>query len=311
MTHKKAAGYANTRTAHFHNMHRDSITQFRDAMRAAGIAPPDVIEADGSLHRYRIEGDKGGSRNGWYCLHLNDRPAGVFGNWKTGQSDKWKANGEPMTDAERVRFAAMIQAAKLKADAERRASQDEAATIARARWARAAPANKHHPYLVAKGVRAHGLRQDGPSLLVPLIDALGQLWSLQTIGTDGQKRFVSGGRVAGTFSPIGEWRKPDRLLICEGWATGATLHEETGSPVLCAMNAGNLLAVAKAAREAWPSVEIVVCADDDRNTRGNPGITKATEAALEVGARLAVPQFPDGSAGTDFNDMRKVQGVAV
>lgn len=51
MTHKKAAGYANTRTAHFHNMHRDSITQFSDAMRAAGIAPPDVIEADGSgLH---------------------------------------------------------------------------------------------------------------------------------------------------------------------------------------------------------------------------------------------------------------------
>jgi len=311
MTHKKAADCGNSLTAHSYNTHRNSITQFRDAMRAAGIAPPDVIEADGSLHRYRIEGDKGGSRNGWYCLHLNDRPAGVFGNWKTSQSEKWKANGEPMTDAERVSFAAMIQAAKLKADAERRASQDDAATVARSRWISAAPANKHHPYLVAKGVQAHGLRQHGPLLLVPLIDVHGRLHSLQTIGTDGQKRFISGGRIAGTFSSIGEWQKPDRVLICEGFATGATLHEETGSPVLCAMNAGNLLAVAKAAREAWPSAEIVICADDDRHTPGNPGITKATEAANEIGAKLAVPQFPEGEAGTDFNDMRNVQAVAV
>lgn len=309
-TNKKAADCGNSTTAHF-NTHRDSITQFYAAMRAAGIAPPDVIEADGTLHRYRVNGDKRGSLNGWYCLHTDGRPAGVFGNWKTGQSEKWIAGGETMTEAERVDFATLIQAAKAKADAERHAKHEQAAVIARSRWGSAAPANEHHPYLLAKGIRAHGLRQDGPSLLVPLIDAHGQLWSLQTIGTEGQKRFVSGGRVAGTFSPIGEWKNPDRLLICEGFATGATLHEETGSPILCAMNAGNLLPVAKAAREAWPSAEIVICADDDRHTPGNPGIKKATEAAQEVGATLAIPQFPDGVAGTDFNDMRNLRGAAL
>jgi len=279
-------------------------------MRVAGIMPPDSIEADGTLRRYRVDGDKRGSLNGWYCLHLDGRPAGVFGNWKTGQSEKWAADGEPMTDAERAKFAAVVSAARAKADVERRAAQESAATAARSRWANAAPANEHHPYLAAKGVRAHGLRQDGPSLLVPLIDVQGQFWSLQTISTDGEKRFLSGGRVAGTFSPLGNWQTPGRLLICEGWATGATLLEETGSPVLCAMNAGNLLAVAKAARAAWPPVEIVICADDDRNTRGNPGLTKAREAAIEVGAQLAVPQFPEGVAGTDFNDMRNLRRAA-
>jgi putative DNA primase/helicase len=85
---------------------------------------------------------------------------------------------------------------------------------------------------------------------------------------------------------------PALLLICEGWATGATLHEESGHPVLCAMNAGNLLPVAKAARAAWPGADLLICADNDRKTEGNPGLTAATAAAKATGARLAVPEFP-------------------
>ena len=69
------------------------------------------------------------------------------------------------------------------------------------------------------------------------------------------------------------------------------------------MNAGNLLPVAKAARAYWRDADLTIAADNDRTTPGNPGLTKATAAALSVGARLAVPEFPDGVTGSDFNDL--------
>lgn len=93
------------------------------------------------------------------------------------------------------------------------------------------------------------------------------------------------------------------LLICEGFATGATLHEESGYPVLCAMTSGNLKAVAMAAKAKCPDAELVICADNDRFTAGNPGLTKAKEAAKAVGAKVTFPRFPEGGAGTDFNDL--------
>jgi putative DNA primase/helicase len=61
------------------------------------------------------------------------------------------------------------------------------------------------------------------------------------------------------------------------------------------MNAGNLLPVATAARTAWPGAELVICADNDRHTAGNPGVTAATAAAKATGARLIVPEFPTGA----------------
>ena len=60
----------------------------------------------------------------------------------------------------------------------------------------------------------------------------------------------------------------------------------------------------------FPNAEIILCADDDLATEGNPGLTKATVAAIAVAGRLAVPDFgnerPDGV--TDFNDMAAVCG---
>ena len=287
-------------------MSYDTIGLFRAAMREAGAVPPDVIEADGQLHRFHVEGDKAGSRNGWYALHLDGRAAGVFGSWKSGLRSTWAADGKRMSEAERESFAKLIEAARLKAQAERRAEHEARATEARAEWAAATPADPAHPYLLKKAVKPHNLRQRGGLLIVPLFDAFGLLWNVQRIQADGSKRFKPG-RAGGLFAPIGDFNEPRTILICEGWATGATLHEETGHPVLCAMNAGNLLAVAKAARSAWAGAELVICADNDRQTQGNPGVTYATAAAKATGAKLIVPEFPEGVAGSDFNDLAAIR----
>jgi hypothetical protein len=58
-----------------------------------------------------------------------------------------------------------------------------------------------------------------------------------------------------------------------------------------AFHAGNLKAVAKVLREAHPGAELVVCADDDRHTEGNPGVARARAAAATVGGLVLVPRF--------------------
>jgi putative DNA primase/helicase len=98
-------------------------------------------------------------------------------------------------------------------------------------------------------------------------------------------------------------------VIAEGFATAATIYEATSDPVAVTFNAGNLLAVAKALRKRYRTADIVLCADDDRLTEGNPGVTKAQEAARKIDGRVAIPIFPAGIRGTDFNDLGNEVGL--
>jgi len=164
-----------------------------------------------------------------------------------------------------------------------------------------------HAYLSAKGVRAYGLRQLRDALLVPVRADGSGLVGLQFIQPDGSKRFLTGTPKAGSYHRI--TGSMERVLICEGYATGASLHEATGFAVAIAFDAGNLLAVAQAIREKLTDAVLVLCADDDRGNQTNPGMSKARAAALAVGGLLAVPAFAAESGGTDFNDMHQQLGI--
>jgi putative DNA primase/helicase len=144
---------------------------------------------------------------------------------------------------------------------------------------------------------------------VPARDVPGTLWSLQTIAADGRKLWIPKSRTAGCYFAIGHLQPGARLLVCEGFATGATLHEATGDAVAVAFTAGNLLRVAQALREKYPEAALTIAADDDHATKGNPGLTLATKAARAVGALLAVPDFTGlarGAHHTDFNDQARL-----
>ena len=157
-------------------------------------------------------------------------------------------------------------------------------------WERAKPACNDHPYLVKKRVHAYGIRDLRGQLVIPLRDVDGKLRSLQFIGADGRKTLLTGGRMRGCYHAIG--RLQDVLCLCEGYATGATLHQATGHATAVAFNAGNLEPVARALRGKFPALTLVVCADTD-SSRGNPGLTAARKAARAVGAALAVPRFEE------------------
>ena len=263
-----------------------------DAMRAAGLGPAKALDliTDGKIHRFRVEGDKAGALNGWYVQHDGQITAGAFGSWKTGESHIWReATTQPQTPAERAELAKRIKAMHAAREAEQVAVHATAAERAAKLWARAHPATNAHPYLQRKRVQAVGVRALRDMLLIPARDAHGELHTLQFIGPDGSKRFLTGGRIAGCYYAIG---KPlDSLLLCEGYATGATLYEATGRAVAIAFNCGNLLAVARALRGKFPELRLIVCADNDFATPGNPGVTHATAAARAVGGVVAVPQF--------------------
>jgi len=287
----------------------DPIEQFRAAIAGAGLEPPESIEADGKIHRFSTSG-KRGDEAGWYSLHLDGIPAGSFGCWRAGLQSTWCAKSDhQMTPAERETQRQRLKAIQQQRDAEQAQRQQQAAESASTLWAKADPAPADHPYLAKKGVQPHGAKVFGDNLLIALRDTAGKLHSLQTIDPEGDKRFHPGGRVVGCYFGIG---KPDGLLvIAEGFATGGTIHEATGHAAAIAFNAGGLMAVARALRAKFPTWQLIVAADDDHRTPGNPGLTKARAAAQAVGGLLAVPSFPadrpDGA--TDFNDLAQLAGL--
>ncbi|NDP61069.1 toprim domain-containing protein [Polaromonas sp.] len=272
--------------------------QFRQSIAAAGLAPHGDLDlaGDGKLQRYRIDGDKAGSRNGWAVMYSHPVMAGAFGSWKTGESHTWceQRTSKPATPAEQAEMHRQMFAMRAARAAEQANVQATARERAAKLWALAHPATNAHPYLQRKQIGAYGIRQLNGALVIAARDVRGELHTLQFIGADGSKRFLTGGRIVGCYFAIG--RPVDSLLLCEGLATASTLHQATGRAVAVAFNCGNLVAVAKALRSKFPALRMIVCADNDFATQGNPGVTHAQAAARTVGGFLAVPKFPEVSA---------------
>ena len=280
----------------------DATIIFRDALQSIYGVLDFLPVPDGAIHRFHVPGDKSGTLNGWYTLFADGIASGAFGSWKAGGTSTW-CSREPTDHREAEQVRQRIEQARRQREAEQQRRQLKAATVAQ-HWSRdARRADPGHAYLIAKGVRPHGLRQRGDELLVPLYSG-GVLVNLQRIAPDGGKRFLFGGRIKGAYSPLGRITPGKPPCICEGFATGATLHE-SGYTVACAMNAGNLKPVALALRAEYHTTEIIIAADDDRLTEGNPGRTAAHAAAVAVGGLVTFPEWPADAplALSDFNDL--------
>ena len=287
----------------------DPIDQFRQAIESSGLTPPNVIHDDGVIHRFSTNG-KARDDSGWYSLHTDGLAAGAFGCWREGLQSTWCAKSDTtMTQAERDNHRQRIKAMQAQRETEQVQRQQSAATEAAQRLA-AATACTQHAYLTVKGVQGHGVKVDSAgALIVPMRDTAGKLHSLQTVSQDGDKRFLFGGLVKGCYHAIG--KPAGVLIVCEGYATGASIHECTGQAVAVAFNAGNVPEVAVALRAKYPALKIIIAADDDHLTDGNPGLSKARAAAQAVGGLLAVPSFPSDrpDKATDFNDLHQLAGV--
>jgi putative DNA primase/helicase len=237
--------------------------------------------------------------------------------WVDAGTNKKRSKAE--IDADRARAAERAA----QAAAEDAAIHAERAVRAKQIWDAATPCDTH-PYLVRKGVASYGLRI-GPwervdpdtgemfvvttqSLLIPIKDNKGQLWSLQGIDPEegGKKRYFKDAAKAGNFFAIGKPQQHEGRVVYvlgEGYATCASVHAATGHLVLVCFDTSNLLRVAERVRTSKPDAIILFAADNDTGTPGNPGVTAARKAADAVGGLVAVP--PSG----DFNDLHLAEGL--
>ncbi|WP_205341529.1 PriCT-2 domain-containing protein [Denitrificimonas caeni] len=221
----------------------------------------------------------------------------------------WQPNNQAAIDP--VEFAARklaIESERKEAEAYKLHRQKQAATKAQYLWCKSDTASAGHSYLLKKNVSPLNLRQSEGVLLVPL-SANGVLMNLQRIYPNGTKRFLAAGKVHGCYSAIGHIKAGQPLYICEGWATGASIHADTGHAVACAMNAGNLLSVGRQLSLCYPDSILIIAGDDDRNTeaegKGNPGVEAATQTAIALGCAMVLPAFPADAPLelSDFNDL--------
>lgn len=283
------------------------------------------VAADDRWHKTDVDDDRRGRGDARIKLFA-DGEGGHVWNWKGAEKVFFVANGHEWTPAEKAAHE------KRRQESIRQRQEDDARRNTEARkradmvWAETFQ-GEEHPYQSRKGIKLHGakliqadkVRAIAPNLspeltgllLVVPMRADGVLHSLQFITEDGIKRPLTGGRVAGCYFFIGNPNGAAALCVCEGFATGASIHEATGYPVAVAFSTGNLEAVARALRAKFPSLPLILCADDDVATPGNPGLTRAKEAARAVGGVVALPDFGPNrpEKATDFNDMAAMRGM--
>lgn len=286
----------------------------------------------GKLTRCKTSQDKGREKNGWYVVHGHHTEKGEtlifgsFGDWRSGESQKIKVKAGRMTAEEREVMRARQEEAKRRA-------AEVAANAARRAASRASSLFKRMPekgkslYLDRKQIVSFGVRYAPRTgaVLVPMCDARDKIVGLQVIFPEVQENtgrdksyWPYGMSKEGAFHLIGPHPEPgEPVLVCEGYATGASLHMATSATVSVAFDAGNLREVAKAMRDRFPGRPLIVCRDDDWKTKRpngepwNPGEEKGANAALIVGGQVVGPVFSGErhDKWTDFNDLHCAEGL--
>lgn len=299
-----------------------SLQAFLAAMEAAGIHPLEPIAqrlALGEFVRFRAQGDRPGRKNGWGVLFLDGFPAGLFGHHRLDVEVRWRLDGatRTLTAAERDEVAKRIK----KLDEARQNRRDRAASFAVDKWMEAGSVDPTHPYLKSKALAPVSIKQVSQSLLVPMWDSRFRLRNLQSIQVDGSKVFLPGGETVGLFwhhgiLTAGHSLTTLPLVIAEGFATAAAIHDATGYAVVAAMSGKNLGEVAHTMRRRFASREIIVAADYDGHLPKNNGVLWAEASAHHIGAKVAYPVdmgwlAPRERRGIDFADIPRAEAAAL
>jgi phage/plasmid primase-like uncharacterized protein len=274
--------------------------QLIDAIKAAGLEPPDHIEMDGKIHRFKsgTKGTPGIDKPGWYLVFGDGIPAGRFGCWRAGIEVTWRADvGRKLTEFEEMAHARRINESKVLREAAQERQHQVASETVEKIWLSGGAAHPDHPYLKRKGIQTHGVRITGDGrLMAPLYDQDGTLSTLQYIDEDGGKLYHPGGKSGGKFWMVGSLDEPGTLYVAEGFATAATIHETTNRPCIVAYSASSLVPVIASLREMYGATQdIVIVADHDKHGVGQ---RYADQASAKYGAKVIMPPIE----GMDAND---------
>lgn len=321
----------------------DHINDFISALVARGFKPNRAsdIKADDRWNRIEVNGEK--KKNLRYQLKIDgDFAIGRFIHSVEGVNHKFNSKtNKKLSPEERAAFEARRDVEKKEAEADRARRELEAKMRAQRVWKAARATAGDHPYAARKGITGAWGRIYKGALAIPLWND-NELWALQYIAASGEKRFSKDGRISGSYCALA---MPDddksTIFICEGYATGESVRAALSFPVIVAFNAGNLEPVAVTMRKRYPEARIVIAADNDQWTfkHGrkpddldvkalpgddprwaawrkagdlvNPGVEKAQNAAVKIGAHVVSPDISaqDPEKRTDFNDIHNSDGL--
>ena len=301
-------------------MTADFLEKARAFLAEQGLVVQDMV-ADGCLHRCGTE-DKPRGQDGAYVVHLTG-----FKNIATAWTKNWGAGGQEgsfsskpeneMTAQERRDYRQWLEGVKKKAQAEQEKRWAQGAKRGRVVWEKSGPASSEHAYLARKRLPAGNLRINRHGqLVVPVMDAQGQLMSLQFIDSKGKKMFLKDGKTQGGSFPIAAQagNEAGPLLVGEGYATVASACLATGLAGEVAFNTANLLRVTRDAHTRYPGRRLVLLEDNDRKHENdpkhpcNPGVEYCLKAARETGAWIAHVPAPEG-VSRDFSDLFCEEGA--
>jgi len=250
----------------------DFIGKFITGMVNAGIVPKSTkITQSDTFKRIAAEHDKGGKRSISYWLRLDyDFAYGYVRDFKTGAEYRFNSTRDDpnMTRADIARVKALLKVRKAEEDIRIADRHKKISLRAKVKW-NLAKAHGTTPYLDKKELPLLSARIYGTkSLFIPVYEqgSEPEMVSWQIIEADGTKKFPFGGKKKGCFHIIGQINPAKPILICEGWATGASLHLALNTSVVVALDAGNMLAVAKVMRSVYKS-PIIIAADNDEKSR--------------------------------------------
>ena len=280
---------------------------------------PSNLILDGKVKRF------GKKEKRWYIGSIHHTGKGepfetfTIGDWSTKEQHSYKSK-IALSHADKAAYAVVLKQNIQAAEDEKRRNQIQAEMNAKNLWKNATPENIDiHPYMIKKQIT--GMQLDvrllsdfdkGDTLLIPTYDINGNMCGLQRIFEDSNKRYMFGQLINETHFTIGnsQLESVSLVYLCEGFATGASIHLATNCPVICCFMASNLPKVATLMIRKYPHLKIIVCGDDDFETKDNVGVKYATEAATLCCTKAVFPIFPERKTGqTDYNDLHVDHGL--
>lgn len=312
----------------------EALIQFKEALNAQGLIVDTPI-MNGKIQRCQTIDDKAGEKSGAYKGFLDGYPAGYIQNFKTGYKANWKfkldnqikqrtiTNQEKKVFYENTTEKERLLNLQLKTALRLEKEFKEAKTL-----------EESHPYLLKKGLNElYNIKikiDNFQNILIPLKDENGKIWSLQRISKDGkkiigviknkeerEKNIEYSARKKGCFYTQKPLKEQDEFLLCEGFATAMTIQKALNKTTIMAVDAANMIDVAKKLNEKYPNKKITIFADNDLKQeikgKNNIGIDIANKIKKELNnVKVIIPKINSYEALkgiSDFNDIYLEKGI--
>ncbi len=239
--------------------------QFERALQAAGLVLNGPVQMDGGWRQTTVSTSKSiKALKGAYRGEIVDGMAhGFITNHDTGENRPWFPEGTTLSSKDRDHHRQLLDENRHQREQDTATQYEAVAARSKKKWEALEPAL--HPYLKRKQVGAFGLQRDGDSLVTPIRDVDGKIWSLQYLSAAerGNKLYEKNGQKTGHFHVLGDLNAGKTILFGEGYATCASLHMASQLPVVEVFDGGNISPVLRNLIPRLAGKTLIICGDDD------------------------------------------------